>query len=362
MNEFIALVIALSVSFFNGANDNFKGFATVWGSKTLNYRSALILATLATIAGSLASMWIAEGLVKSFSGKGIVSDGVAASSDFILSVAVGASITIAMATKRGLPVSTTHAIIGGLIGSGLAYPNSLFNISPLIKTFFLPLLLSPVAAAILTMLLVQWAKRSRKLPDCACIEDNAQVYLPENGVMAKHVYAVPTVVLARAEECEAMPEVKENILPAMFDKAHIASAMAICFSRGVNDTPKLAALAISVHGLGESSAIILIALAMGIGGVIFSYQVAKTMSHKIVQIDHKDGLLANLITAFMVLFASKLGFPVSTTHVAVGAISGIGLSGSASVDKSAIRNILISWVATLPLSLVVSYLFELALS
>ncbi|MDE2621657.1 MAG: inorganic phosphate transporter [Betaproteobacteria bacterium] len=362
MNEFVALIIALSVSFFNGANDNFKGFATVWGSKTLNYRSALILATLATIAGSLASMWIAEALIKSFTGKGIVPDGIAASPDFILSVAVGASLTIALATKYGLPISTTHALIGGLVGSGLAYPNGAFNVSPLIKTFLLPLLLSPIAAAFLTMFLARWVERSRKLPDCACIADESQPYPLENGALVRSPYAVPTVVLARAEECASTPELKENILPAALDKAHIGSAMAICFSRGVNDTPKLAALAISVHGLGESNAIILIALAMGIGGVIYSYRVAKTMSQKIVQIDHKNGFVANLVTAFLVLFASKLGFPVSTTHVAVGAISGIGLSGNAIVDKSAIRNILISWVATLPLSMAVSYLFEMTIS
>jgi PiT family inorganic phosphate transporter len=106
--DILFLVMVAFLAFGNGANDNFKGFATVWGSGTLDYRHALTLATIATVAGSIASLFLAEGLVKQFSGRGLVSDAIASSPWFIQSVAAGASVTILVATRAGLPVSTTH--------------------------------------------------------------------------------------------------------------------------------------------------------------------------------------------------------------------------------------------------------------
>mgnify|MGYP001461360728 CR=1 FL=1 len=76
--EWFILIAALFLAFSNGANDNFKGFATVWGSDTLNYRQALRLATLATVAGCFAALFLAETLLQNFSGKGLVADAVAA--------------------------------------------------------------------------------------------------------------------------------------------------------------------------------------------------------------------------------------------------------------------------------------------
>jgi len=73
----------------------------------------------------------------------------------------------------------------------------------------------------------------------------------------------------------------------------------------------------------------------------------------VTRMDHAQGLAANLITAILVLLASKLGMPVSTTHVAVGSIAGVGASAK-TLDWHALRNVLLSWVATLPLALIVS--------
>jgi inorganic phosphate transporter, PiT family len=72
----LLVLSAMLLSFSNGANDNFKGFATVWGSGTLSYRRALTLATIATLAGSLVSLLLASTLVQQFSGKGLVSSAV----------------------------------------------------------------------------------------------------------------------------------------------------------------------------------------------------------------------------------------------------------------------------------------------
>ena len=118
--EWLLMAAALFVAFSKGANDNFKGFATVWGSDMLNYRQALTLATIATVAGSLASLMLAETLVQQFSGIGLVPDAVISAPMFIISVASGAAVTVYLATQIGFPVSTTHALIGGLVGAGLA--------------------------------------------------------------------------------------------------------------------------------------------------------------------------------------------------------------------------------------------------
>ncbi len=150
--EWLLIAAALFIAFSNGANDNFKGFATVWGTNTLNYRQALILATLATVAGSLASLILAEELVQQFSGKGLVPDVVASAPLFILSVATGAAVTVFLATQLGFPVSTTHALIGGLVGAGLAQSEGVVHFDKLASTFMLPLLVSPIIAVVLGML------------------------------------------------------------------------------------------------------------------------------------------------------------------------------------------------------------------
>jgi PiT family inorganic phosphate transporter len=81
------LSAAMFVALSNGANDNFKGFATVWGSDTLNYKHALTLATIATMAGSIASMLLADTVLQQFSRKGLVPDALARAPLFMLSVA-----------------------------------------------------------------------------------------------------------------------------------------------------------------------------------------------------------------------------------------------------------------------------------
>ena len=132
------------------------------------------------------------------------------------------------------------------------------------------------------------------------------------------------------------------------DRLHVLSAMAICFARGVNDTPKLAALLIAAHLLQASLSIVLVGLTMVLGGLLFGRQVAQTMSQRVTRLDQISGLAANLITATLVLFASKLGMPVSTTHVAVGSIAGVGASAR-TLDVRTLRNVLLSWVVTLQL-------------
>lgn len=118
--EIVLVGIALFLAFGNGANDNFKGFATVWGSGILSYRRALALATLATLAGSLLSLVLAQSLVAQFTGRGLVPDAVAAAPTFMLYAGAGAAMTVFAATRAGLPVSTTHVAVGSIAGVGAA--------------------------------------------------------------------------------------------------------------------------------------------------------------------------------------------------------------------------------------------------
>ncbi len=117
--KFIMMVLFLFIAvllltYSNGANDNFKGVATLWGSGTLNYKTALTLATIATFAGSVCSYFFAETLIKNFSGKGLVPDNIIQSADFVLAVALATGTTVLLATRFGFPISTTHGLVGAV--------------------------------------------------------------------------------------------------------------------------------------------------------------------------------------------------------------------------------------------------------
>lgn len=360
--EFIVFIAALSVAFSNGANDNFKGFATVWGASLLSYRSALMLATFATLAGSLASLLLSQTLVQQFSGKGFVPDAIVSNLSFIASVASAGAITVFLATRLGFPVSTTHALLGGLIGSGLFYGFDHVNLSQLLNSFLLPMLVSPVLALLLGILLFKFFRLDPKYPnkDCIC----GPVFKPIGSIEQTHALGsnlvqqpnlTSTVYIDTQKNCQNLVTPIHLSISKSLDRLHIGSAIAICFARGLNDTPKLVALLIAAKMLGQSQAVILIAIVMGVGGLLFARKVALTMSQRITQMDHASGLVANLITACLVLFASKFGLPVSTTHVAVGAIAGVGAS-SKRIDWSALRNVLLSWVVTLPFAAGIAWL------
>jgi len=152
MTVFILLVLTvLFVAYANGANDNFKGVATLYGANVAGYRKAITIATLATFAGCIASVFFAEALIEAFSAKGLVPDAVAASPTFLISVAAGAGGTVILATVLGFPISTTHGLTGALVGAGFIAAGDELNLSMLGSSFFLPLLLSPMIAVLLTM-------------------------------------------------------------------------------------------------------------------------------------------------------------------------------------------------------------------
>ncbi|MFQ5510011.1 MAG: inorganic phosphate transporter [Leptospirillia bacterium] len=342
----LLLGAALTLAFANGANDNFKGFATVWGSGALDYRRALALATVATVAGSVASLVLAQGLVKAFSGKGLVPDAAAADPVFIFAVAMGAALTVLVATRAGLPVSTTHALVGALVGAGAA--GGAVRLEALANTFLVPLLVSPLLAAALGWIAFRAARTLKRVPDCACVSTAREMALNQGGAVAMGRSRLDLRV-DHAAGCPAGPGTLRLTTGRTGERLHLLSAASICFARGVNDTPKLAALLIAGQLMGASVSAAAVGAIMGIGGLVFARRVAETMSRRVARMDAAQGLSANLVTAGLVLFASKWGVPVSTTHVSVGAIAGAG-AGARSLDGPVLHGILLSWVATLPLA------------
>ena len=116
--------------------------------KQKSWRGAiLVLATFATVLGGVASILIADTLVQQFSGKGLVDNSLANTPRFALAGAGGAAATVMLATRLGFPISTTHALVGGLVGAGLAQSETSINLGNLGSGFVLPLLTSPFISA-----------------------------------------------------------------------------------------------------------------------------------------------------------------------------------------------------------------------
>ena len=122
----ILLLTVCFLAYSNGANDNFKGVASLFGSKTASYRTAISWATVSTFSGSMAAIFLAQSLLTKFSGKGLVPDYLVNSEYFILAVTVGAGVTVILATLMGFPISTTHALTGAMVGSGWVAVGSRF--------------------------------------------------------------------------------------------------------------------------------------------------------------------------------------------------------------------------------------------
>src|SRR5262245_46225757 len=139
--QFTILFLATCfLAYANGANDNFKGVASIFGSRTASYRTAISWATVTTFAGSVAAIFLAQALLRKFSGKGLVPDALTASPSFLLAVALGAGGTVILATLTGFPISTTHGLTGALVGAGLIAVGGQVNFAALGKNFVMPLL------------------------------------------------------------------------------------------------------------------------------------------------------------------------------------------------------------------------------
>ena len=355
---FVLLFLATCfLAYSNGANDNFKGVASLYGSQTANYSTALGWATMTTLAGSLGAIFLAQALLKQFSGKGLVPDTLVGAEHFLLAVAIGAALTVILATLTGFPISTTHGLTGAIVGCGLLAVGKQVNFAALQKSFLLPLLLSPVLAVALGALLYLLLRAARlslgvtkEWCVCAGAEERVLAMPQPSSAFARQATSPEySVMIGDTAICAERYAGRFVGLHAqqLMDGAHFLSAGVVCFARGLNDTPKIVALLLLFKSLDIRWGFVAVAVAMGIGGLIHSAKIAETMSRKITGMNHGQGFAANLTTGLLVIAASLFGLPVSTTHVAVGSLFGIGLA-TGKANPRVMMGIVLSWVITLP--------------
>ena len=358
----IAILMAgLFLAFSNGANDNFKGVATLLGSRTTSYKTALLWASFTTFAGSIAAFFLAQKLMANFSGKGLVPDQIVQLTSFSVSVAIAAALSVFLATRFGFPISTTHAITGALVGAGALASAGAINLEKLTSTFFLPLLISPViaiigASAIYPALSFLRRKLGVSRESCICIGN--QVLMPAPSGLAAgssaamiQVSCCPQISVGTNVTCEEryIGQVWGLSAKSVIDTSHFLSAGMVGFARGLNDTPKIAAILLVGNLINPPFAIALVAIIMCVGGFMYAKKIAETMSYQITEMNDGQGLSANIVTSLVVIGASQLGVPVSTTHVSCGSLFGIG-----AVTKKAhwgsILKIVLAWFITLPVA------------
>jgi PiT family inorganic phosphate transporter len=190
--------------------------------------------------------------VKNFSGKGLVPDDLIQHPIFAISIALGAGFTVLLATKIGMPTSTTHGLVGALFGAGVVAIGTNFNFEKLGKVFLIPLILSPLMAAVLSFIAYLVLKRLRK----------------QLGITSQK----------------------------LLDTLHFSSAGIVSFARGLNDTPKIVGLLIIIDAIDIKWGMIAVAVTMAVGRLLNAKKVGVIMSKKITPMKHGQGFTANIIT------------------------------------------------------------------
>lgn len=348
--EIVLIALTLGLSFANGANDVSKGIATLVGSGTSKFRSAVAWGSLWTVAGGLAAAFATQGLVATFSGKGILAAPPSGTA-FLTAVAVGAVAWLVLATATGLPVSTTHALTGALCGAGIAAAGVTgVSWATVARRTLIPLAVSPLLAlAVVTLLVPLLAPVFRRADGlCVCLE--RRDVLPQMAADAASVLAsasLPSVAVIAGADCPSETLVRVRAL----DSVHWLSSGATSFFRGLNDTPKILALGVvaaTESGVPSVRFYALVACVMGLGSFVAGLRVTETLAKKVTRISPDQGLAANLATSLLVGLASRWALPVSTTHVSTGAILGSGRWTD--VRWKTVRDLLLAWIVTLPVA------------
>jgi inorganic phosphate transporter, PiT family len=366
MAAVLVIFAMLAVGYFNGANDVSKSIATLVGSGVTRYRTAIVWGSTWTFAGGAFAALAAQGLVAAFSGKGVlaaVPDGPV----FMLSVALGALAWIWIATATRIPVSTTHALTGGLVGAGIIVAGaSGVQWSGIAAKFALPLAASPFIAAALVFVFLPLVRAGigRWQYYCVCVQQSAAVSAVTVNRDAIAVTPLTGgVVVADTDSCACAPTTVAGV--TVIDGLHWLSAGATAFARGLNDAPKILGLGVvaaSAMNVPLAISFLLVALAMTSGSLIRGFKVTETLARKVTPMAPLEGLTANLVTALLVIFASRFALPVSTTHVSSAAIIGLGIRRDArDVRWKTVGEMVLAWIVTLPAAAVIAAMAYFAL-
>lgn len=344
----IIFILVLLLAWANGANDIPKGIATLVGSGVGNPLRAIAWGTLCTVTGGLTALAWGGELVNTFSALLTAAD-PATGRRIVAASLCGATAWVALATRLGLPVSTTHALLGGIVGAVLVGVGSSDLHGEVLATKVLtPLLLSPLIAIAACWALLRAAR---------FVAAHVPAWKPgccEHDAWRKNPYACADDGRTGAG----------NLNERLWRALHWFSSGATSFARGLNDVPKIAAFLIVATallpvGTGLSGAatgpIIAVTLVMALGGVWGSRKVLRVLAHQVTRLEPGSGLVANVGTSFLVLAATPLGFPVSTTHVSTGALMGVRWTDrSLPHEADALKSIVLGWIVTLPAAAAVS--------
>jgi len=358
MVEVFLFLLVFLLAYSNGANDISKGIATLVGSGTSGKRAAILWGVGTTALGSLTAVY-AGGLLLAVFSKGVLIEGAGLGS-IAAAVACGSAVWVLVSSRLGLPVSTTHALVGGIVGAGVAQ----FSVSGIIWTALttkalLPLLLSPIISFGLSYFVFPTVSRklARCNEYCLCVQKGESVVASSN-LLAMSIPSIH-IIGDEVKACEA--ESKDQISLRLTDSLHFLSGGLTSFARGVNDTPKIAALLVGAHAVTAGSitlSYVIVGLGIVVGGLVGGRRVIETLSRRITSLDPIEGFASNAVTAMLVTAGSFFGLPFSTTHVSTSSIVGIGVSARGTVHWNVVRDILFAWLVTLPTAGVVAFTIQ----
>lgn len=353
-----AFSLLFFLSFANGANDVSKAVATLAGARVTSVKKSVLWGTAWTAVGAIAGLFLGSELIKNMMGSLYNVPAVSNDLALPLAVALAAIAWVSLATWRGWPVSTTHAIVGGLIGSGivaLGFENISWSVAA--HKILLPLLFSPFIAIGLGWFLgphlQKIAKRAHGFK--ICLPGFAKPALAPASNMRRAAASIEDCTICDCDsvEARATPGIVVSV-----DSLHWLTSGLLSLSRGLNDAPKLIAVALPFIMANDTTTqawlFLVSALAMSLGGLVAGRKITEILGFKVTKMDHEQGFSANLIAAFLVIGASRLGLPVSTTHVSASAIMGTGLGARAGLNKNVVTSIIFAWLVTVPSAAVFS--------
>lgn len=322
----VIIIMALVFDFTNGAHDCANAIATVVSTKVLGPRAAVAMAAALNLIGALLGTKVAHTL-----GAGIVHPEVVSGSQvLVLAGLAGAIFWNFLTWHFGIPSSSSHALIGGLIGAALAHAGlDALNWLSIIKKVLIPLILSPIA-----------------------------------GFAAGFAFMLVLLFL--------FSRVKRKTATSFFRKSQIFSSGVMALSHGLNDAQKtmgVITLALFIFGRIESISVPLwvkltCALAMAAGTSVGGWKIVKTMGHKIFKLEPMHGFAAETSAALVIAGASLAGAPISTTHTITACIFGVGSTKRLSAVRWGVAgNLIIAWCLTIPAAALVGwvsfFLFDL---
>lgn len=399
----LAIVFGLYMTWGIGANDVANAMGTSVGSGAVTVKQAIIIAAIFEFAGA----FIAGGNVTSTIRKGIV-DPVGLSNNpeilvfGMLAALLAAAVWLMIASSRGWPVSTTHTIVGALVGFALAGIGLEAVQWAKIWKIVASWVISPVLGGLLSYLLMMSIRKV--ILNTEKPFENARKWGPAYVFLVGFIISLVTLfkglshlnlelsigqsfmsAIAFGIGCAGVgrflinkTEIDEEAdrdyhfasVEKIFVPMMIFTACAMAFAHGSNDVangigPVAAIVSIIQSGgaVAQESALPLWILVMGGAGIVvglatLGYRVMQTIGTRITQLTPSRGFCATLAAAATVVLASRTGLPVSTTHIAVGAVIGVGLArGVGAIDLRVIGNIVISWVVTLPVGGMLAALF-----